>query len=449
MTKLVRYFAILMVLAINGGAISYIVFSGMNRGNSYHRTFVIAAVLQIAFECFVVETIEWLWVYGITPLQMEPAIRNAVAVLRNCVFITFVGLEHEAVNVPEYFFVSTKIAKSFPHLIDSTVVLSYETQYLRHLSPTWRHYIDEWVDRNWDVDIDYALRFLYILFQKCTILRCGGYLSLYIGTLPIILQRLAIRVFGFLFLGSIYIAARFRHNKSLWYIIGVSVWAGHEIIAWYCRKRESNKVSVMVPKDRERNNIQPLLFSPLAKTPVGAGKSPIRNNPTPTPAKQTVSKPSKYSVTPSTVGNFVDSNYTNPVAMYGACLQEEKDEEGVSKLMLNSQTSSQLLVASHDIEKCNLIERSISSSLPASINSTPVRGRDILHVSLDDNEVMIQRKDDMEDNADIEADSATIDDDDDDYSRFYPSLQRRVEIEYSDVINAIDDVLIHSDSENE
>jgi hypothetical protein len=482
-TKLLRYIAIFFVLAINGIAVTVVVLTGMRRGSKYHRSFVIAAVLQIIFECFVVETVEWIWVYGITPRQIERTIRNAVAVLRNCVTNAFAGMEHEAINVPEYFFVSTKIARAFPQLVDSAIVLSYETQYLRHLSPTWRSLIDDWVDRNWDVDIDYAFRLLYIVFQKFTLLRCGHYASLYIGTLPIIMQRPVIRVLGFLICGAVYVAVRFRHHKALWYIIAVSVWVGHELMAWYCRKREASKVSVMAPKDRERNDIKHILFSPVAATPTkkntpsgkspakspnkSSGKSSVKVTPLVSTTKQ---KPIKYNVaTPSTVGNYMESNYTNPVGMFGTVdmrIQEEKKEEVSGKTPQGHLSSPRLLIANEtSVDKYSSLQKPMfteNPSFPASIRSMPALvgdADDVVHVSLDDNDDHLRiendagadgdREGEKERDEEHEEEEDTIDDDDDDYSRFYPSLRSRVEVEYSDVLNAIDGVLLHSDTEDE
>ncbi len=445
--------------------------TGVGRDGKYHKAFVIAAVIQIIIECILVETAEWFWVYFVTPWQIEADMHKTVASLKECIDNTFLVLENEQFNTSEYLFVSTKVAKRVPHLMESTIVLSYQTQYLRNLNHAWTLYIDEWVDRSWDIDVDYAIRLLYIAFMKWTLLRGVFQLSLLLGTLPIVYQRMLVRMVGIAFCTAIYIAVLYSRYKLYIYLIVVAAWVVHEVLAYFCRLRESNKVSIAVstPSNRRRNNLDPL------------NRASSDNNITAPSNKKNAKKmgPQRYiAATPPTVMNQgltpLDAKYSsgNSSVNHGTPkhLQDKKqkqEEENKEEEVTNHpilMTLSQQPGAPSPIAGANTvaIEGSIEcvtlglgetlvsdkggkGVVQEKKESNEDQDEDILHVSFERGDGGNEDNHSVDEKVFYDDDYA---DDDDNYSTFYPSMQNMVEAEYDDVLNAIDTVLQQGSDSN-
>ena len=437
-----------MALIFISGAFVY--WTGIDRDSRYHRAFVIAALIQIVIECFLVETIEWIWVYCVTPRLIASDIRRASAALKGCVEDMFLILEKEQVNVPEYFFVSTKLARHYPHLLEAAIVLSYQTRYLRNLSPTWAGYIDEWVDRSWDVDLDYALRLFFVLFQKWTPLRIIRYCSLLFGTFPIVYQRLLVRFFGLCVCGIIYIAVIYRENNHLLYILIFGAWVVQEVVAWFFRRQEKNKVFVSRPPERRKYNLRPLHRLEVA----GAGSHSASAMRTKKSGVQ------RYTATSPVLNDDIIADHS-PRRDF---VMESTDEcaKHEEKRCENLYSPSHSLSAEPTIAGAGSTDRysplqgpfgssqdlgSIGSLGSAAVFMGHASSDDLLHVSLDDQD----EGGSDEDYGDYyDTDTADENDDDDEeydddaFTTFYPSLQNIVQTEYSDVLNAIDSMLQNS-----
>ena len=103
------------------------------RGLAWQWLFLSACIAQIMVEVFINETMECLWLNYFIPLLAAREVTAAHKVLINladnlCDHIASTTEESNAVlNAPEYLFVSTQTAKSFPHLMESSIIQLYRS----------------------------------------------------------------------------------------------------------------------------------------------------------------------------------------------------------------------------------------------------------------------------------------------------------------------------------
>jgi hypothetical protein len=160
-----KILAIVLLIVINGCAALFTLFRGYEKGMHWQQSFAIAVVFQILFEVLFTETIDCLCIAFFVPNMIaEEVIRinallcdvvqeicssssvnkNSQATVSSPGIAAFspaartviaspakeIGQCKEpvkALNVPDYFFVSTNVAKSFPSLLESMIVLSYQS----------------------------------------------------------------------------------------------------------------------------------------------------------------------------------------------------------------------------------------------------------------------------------------------------------------------------------
>jgi len=188
----------------------YSVLFGFTQGIVWQRQYVFACVVQMIVEVFINETLEVTWMHFCVPsIVVSSEMQKAIALIeevidRICAFSPQ-SLKDEVpclINAPEYLFISTRVAKSFPHLMESIFVRAFITHLPGTISKLW-------MDRTWFSDIKLAL----VRTRGTRTMRIASAVTMVlatvaenvIGAAPFELQRMTIRFLQPFFLSGIII----------------------------------------------------------------------------------------------------------------------------------------------------------------------------------------------------------------------------------------------------
>ncbi len=175
------------------------------RSTIWQSTFCIICTVQLFAEVFLYETVECLWINYIIPLSAYhgSSMHGMLSVYNfNCIEInmTKMKIEDYIKNVLEirrnrldstrYFFVSTKLARKCPELMESALVLGYNQSDPGHFYPAWL---------NRDHIVLRLLALLSNVWEQSFFLL----LLQHIGGVSLPFQRLCIRIIEPIVLGSV------------------------------------------------------------------------------------------------------------------------------------------------------------------------------------------------------------------------------------------------------
>ena len=131
----------------------YSVLYGYLHGIGWQRNYLVACVVKLIVEVFINETIEVLWVNVLAPSLVQSEVHTVIREVVHLVNKMFIrsppeplhstygsptSTTHADANVPEYLYVSTKVAKAFPALLESKIVGMFTTHLPGELSRKWR-----------------------------------------------------------------------------------------------------------------------------------------------------------------------------------------------------------------------------------------------------------------------------------------------------------------------
>eukprot|EP00597_Dinobryon_sp_UTEXLB2267_P010423 CAMPEP_0170102732 /NCGR_PEP_ID=MMETSP0020_2-20130122/3057_1 /TAXON_ID=98059 /ORGANISM="Dinobryon sp., Strain UTEXLB2267" /LENGTH=1386 /DNA_ID=CAMNT_0010326131 /DNA_START=159 /DNA_END=4316 /DNA_ORIENTATION=+ len=212
-TVCAKYIAGVLLILMNVLFAYYSVLFGFMQGIAWQRQYVFACVVQTIVEVFINETLEVAWMHFFVPSIVESAeMRNVKTIIEGiiaqlCDFSSCQSTKDSIpvlINSPEYLFVSTKVAKSFPHLMESILVRTFTTHLPGEVSKLW-------MDRFWWSDIQLkagsirtrrGIHILHIATSVTLILAVTSIKNL-IGAAPYELQRMVVRFLQPFFLSGI------------------------------------------------------------------------------------------------------------------------------------------------------------------------------------------------------------------------------------------------------
>ena len=128
----VKALAWAVVVVINLFFIYFSMIRGMQRGYAWQQYFLMACVIQFLIEILLYETSECAIVHFFIPNLA--AIQQAIQ--RVCSSASDVSTI--ILDAPRYLFVSTNVAKRFPNLLESVIVLSYHSYCPGEIGKKWR-----------------------------------------------------------------------------------------------------------------------------------------------------------------------------------------------------------------------------------------------------------------------------------------------------------------------
>ena len=132
--------------ALNLFFVFYLVLKGYQKGPEWQLQFFLSCVAQILVELMVFETTECLWLNYSIPSFVHAEVATAMAVLRGLVERLSVppalrtSRSSFFLDAPPHLFVSLKLARDFPQLLESAIVCSYSSHLPGRLWETWPHF---------------------------------------------------------------------------------------------------------------------------------------------------------------------------------------------------------------------------------------------------------------------------------------------------------------------
>jgi hypothetical protein len=152
-TRRAKYGAGVMILVLNVFFAYYSVLKGFVKRVTWQYEYLIACIVQMLVEILLFETLECLWMNFFVPNMVAHEVQEVHTMLIETVDRLCrqagnrggqsgdIGEEEEEsryfLNAPEYLFVSTNIAKAYPELMESMIVLSYHNHLPGELSKKW------------------------------------------------------------------------------------------------------------------------------------------------------------------------------------------------------------------------------------------------------------------------------------------------------------------------
>lgn len=140
-TNWVKGFAWIMVLFLNLFFIYFSLLRGLERGLHWQKVFTGACIMQMWIEVVFYETTECAIVHYLIPSLVRNEVQSVSETLKNAIEIICSPLKKEydlVLDVTQYLYVSTNVAKQFPNLLESVIVQSYHTIYPGEIGRKWR-----------------------------------------------------------------------------------------------------------------------------------------------------------------------------------------------------------------------------------------------------------------------------------------------------------------------
>jgi hypothetical protein len=149
--RLQKYFAAAALLALNAFFIYFVMIKGVQKGRDWQVQYVTCCVIQVGVDILLFETVECAWLNFLVPQYVHEEVASAaeklrsltqrVAGLRTDIEETQQGQEVTKffLNAPAHLFVSTKLAKKKPQLLESMIVGSYRHHLPGEICKTWSH----------------------------------------------------------------------------------------------------------------------------------------------------------------------------------------------------------------------------------------------------------------------------------------------------------------------
>lgn len=141
----------LALLGVNAFFMYYVVLKGFQKGLAWQEQYVACCLVQVGVDILLFETVECAWLNYLVPQYVHDEVASAAEKLRSLtqrIARTSANTEEarpvpeEAkffLNAPQHLFVSTKLAKKKPQLLESMIVGSYRHFLPGDICKTWPH----------------------------------------------------------------------------------------------------------------------------------------------------------------------------------------------------------------------------------------------------------------------------------------------------------------------
>ena len=139
-TMRTRVLCYVFLVAINFFFIFYSVLRGYQKGLDWQNAYLIACISQILVEIFLFETMETLWIQFFVPSLVSSEVQRVNSILSDTIMNLCCAHDDDrnlVLDATEYLFISTNLAKSYPDLMESVLILSYHTHLPGEISKKW------------------------------------------------------------------------------------------------------------------------------------------------------------------------------------------------------------------------------------------------------------------------------------------------------------------------
>ena len=202
-TMRTRVLCYIFLVVINLFFAFYSILKGYQKGLDWQNSYLIACISQILVEIILFETMESIWIQFFVPNLISSEVQRVNQILSDTIVeLCSVETKKEdnlVLDATEYLFVSTNLAKLYPDLMESVLILSYHTYLPGELSKKWQSGVSARIYRHNQAHQSMLLLTTIFILQS-------------FATLPFIFHQMFIRfsqpfiLFGY----HIYISLYFR-----------------------------------------------------------------------------------------------------------------------------------------------------------------------------------------------------------------------------------------------
>jgi hypothetical protein len=125
-TKKFKIVLSIFVVVLNIFFSYYSILHGYQKGLHWQRSYLAGCISQLLIEIFLFETVECIWIQFIIPNLVFSEVQRACNLLSETVNELSLSHSNSAnklfLNVPDYLFLSTNVAKAFPELMESVII---------------------------------------------------------------------------------------------------------------------------------------------------------------------------------------------------------------------------------------------------------------------------------------------------------------------------------------
>ena len=171
----------LVVLGLNIYFLYFLISLGVNRSRDFQLNFVTVCMVQLFLEIVLFETMEVVWVQYVIPRTILEHVQVKIEFLKSHLKSGITSGGEDPLNASNFFFVSTRLAKKFPTLFESELVLLFKSYLPLSYGDRW-HREKSWIP--WNLSNQVGVRFL---LPDLVILQ-------YIGVLSMRVQKLIVRL---------------------------------------------------------------------------------------------------------------------------------------------------------------------------------------------------------------------------------------------------------------
>lgn len=201
-TPISKILAWITVILFNLFFVYFVALKSMTRDSSFQRGFVTACLLQLIIEVFVYETSECVYVHFIIPRLVHKEVTQALVDLKRYVNIAFSpkGFATGALDAPNYFFVSTQLAKRWPHLFECSVVQAFHSIYPGAIAAKWQK------RKNETYTSGFGFKYVYNIVKRTLLFSSVGSMLQHIGAFPMRIQKMALHTLQPLCIAIVFIS---------------------------------------------------------------------------------------------------------------------------------------------------------------------------------------------------------------------------------------------------
>jgi hypothetical protein len=253
-----KFAAAALVLGLNAFFMYYILLKAFQKGYEWQIQYIICSVIQIAVDTLLFESTECVWLNYVVPGFVKTEVASAIQILRGLVSDVVpaeVGsaqaasvLEKPAfLNAPAHLFVSLKLAKAHPQLLESMIIACYSSHLPGNVCKTWSHYAPFLTHEESPRD-DAGVPHRLLVSLRPLMRALSLALQVFI-TVPYLYQRILLRFAQPVLFSGISIVW-FNAIRSIW---GIAVLCGVSALAilftaWTFRRRSTTGTRLRLPQ---------------------------------------------------------------------------------------------------------------------------------------------------------------------------------------------------------
>eukprot|EP00981_Chlorochromonas_danica_P008302 scaffold2103_cov172-Ochromonas_danica.AAC.1 len=246
-SRLTKIVIACFIFGLNFFFVYYTMLKGYSKGVKWQEDFLQQWILQLVLDMFIFETLQCMWFHFIVPNLVAKEVREVYGLVQSRIDV-LCNPSHEekqaiCLNAPSYLFVSHRVAKHFPDLLESHIVLSYSNHLPGAAGRPWQEKLqairEEEKERKSTVSTNY-----WLLHNIWSLLPRSFLVSLLVRVaahFPLQIQSVVIRVLEPCILAGLTYAFYLFIDKPVYIIIlVVAVVALVVMLVWdYIRVKQS------------------------------------------------------------------------------------------------------------------------------------------------------------------------------------------------------------------